>query len=148
MRSVIFSQCRVRRMGVMGLDLGALTTARARETCTETSSSTNRQSIHRQQTFPPMPGCARCHVCTIWKHRDRLKAMWLPLLTTSSVANDHLNVHLCLMEYSFTMQTCHLHLKHDKTNGHTEFDNYDFVHCAVKMGIITGILTANVRMSL
>jgi len=31
MRSVIFNQCRDRRMGVMWLDLGALTTARAIE---------------------------------------------------------------------------------------------------------------------
>ena len=31
MRSVIFSQCRDRRMGVVWLNLGALTTARARE---------------------------------------------------------------------------------------------------------------------
>ena len=31
MRSVIFNQCRDRKMGVMLLDLGALTTARARE---------------------------------------------------------------------------------------------------------------------
>jgi len=107
-------------------------------TCTEISSCTNKQSIHRQQTSPPMPLCAHCHVCTILKHRqtDRLKAMWLQLQTTSSVAN----VHLYLIAYSFAIQTCYLHLKHDKTDGQTEFDNY-----VVKMYIITGILTANVR---
>ena len=87
-----------------------------------------------------MPLCACCHVCTIWKHRqtDRLKAMWLQLLTTSSVAN----VHLYIIAYRFTIQTCYLHLKHDKTDGQTKFDNY-----VVKMYIITGILTANVRDS-
>ena len=108
-------------------------------TCTEITTCTNKQSIHRQQTSPPMPLCAHCHVCMIWKHRqtDRLKAVreWLQLLTTSSVAN----VHLYLIAYRFTIQTCYLHLKHDKTDGQTEFDNY-----VVKMYTITDILTGNV----
>jgi len=64
--------------------------------------------------------------------------MWLQLLTTSSVAN----VHLYLIAYRFTVQTCYLHLKHDKTDEQTEFDNY-----VLKMYIITSILTANVRDS-
>ena len=37
MRAVIFSQCRDRRMGVVWLNLGALTTARARELVTRIS---------------------------------------------------------------------------------------------------------------
>jgi len=50
----------------------------------------------------------------LYGNTDRLKAMWLQLLTTSSVVN----VHLYLIEYRFTIQTCYLHLKHGNAVRH------------------------------
>ena len=64
MRSFIFSECRDRRMGVMWLDLGALTTARAREfgrfTITLTCGiQTDRQTPSYGNTAPACVACIR-----------------------------------------------------------------------------------------
>lgn len=92
-------------------------------TCTQTRICINIQSIQRRQTFAPNSLlCSLSRLHSVERQTDWFRAMWLPLLTTSNVAYDHLNVHVCLIEYRFTMQTCHLHLKHDKTDGQTESD--------------------------